>query len=306
MKKHLREWAVTAALGAFLLVLAVAAPGFYKPAQLIPTLAEAAPILLLSAGMAVVIITRQIDISVASVFAACSVVGALAAQSGAPTPVVVLVAVLSGALCGAINGALVAGLQLPSIVVTLATMITWRETLRWWREGEFVRDLPQSFQWFGLSQSAGRAVIIGSALLIFVLFAWALRHLAAGRFVYAVGSDSEAARLAGISPRWITFGAFALMGALTGAAALLSSARFPDVDPKTGTGHEMRAIAAVVVGGVSISGGRGSLWGVLAGAFLLALISPALVFLGGAPQWERVIQGAVILLAVAAEGWKRR
>ena len=104
----------------------------------------------------------------------------------------------------------------------------------------------------------------------------------------------------------MTFAVFLAMGALTGLAALLSSARFPDVDPKTGTGHELRAIAAAVVGGVAISGGRGSLWGVLAGALLLAFIAPALVFLGAPPQWERAIQGAIILLAVAADGWRTR
>jgi rhamnose transport system permease protein len=131
-----------------------------------------------------------------------------------------------------------------------------------------------------------------------------LKHLRGGRFVYAVGSDAEAARLAGIRPRAVTFAVFVLMGLCTGLAALLNAVRFPDVDPKTGQGLEMQAIAAAVVGGVAISGGRGNLWGVLAGVLLLACIAPALVFLKAPPQWEKAIQGGIILLAVASDGWR--
>ena len=99
---------------------------------------------------------------------------------------------------------------------------------------------------------------------------------------------------------------FVLTGALTGLAALLNAIRFADVDPKTGTGLELQAIAAAVVGGVAISGGRGNLWGVLAGVLLLACIAPALVFLKFPPQWEKAIQGAIILIAVAADGFRKR
>ena len=205
---------------------------------------------------------------------------------------------------GAFNGALVAGLGIPSIVVTLATMVTWREALRWWREGEFVSNLPDTFQWFGLGQQAGQFTIIAIAILLFLFLAFALKHLSAGRFVYAVGSDKEAARLAGIHPQGVTFAVFVLMGALTGLAALLTAVRFPDVDPKAGQGLELKAIAAAVVGGVAIPGGRGYLWGVAAGVLLLSSIAPALVFLHLQPQWEKALQGLIILLAVAADGWR--
>jgi rhamnose transport system permease protein len=228
----------------------------------------------------------------------------LAASAGWPMVAVAAVAVVSGAAFGAFNGTLVAGLGLPSIVVTLATMVTWRELLRWWREGEFVRDLPRSFQWFGLRQGAGQAVLLITTAIVFLLVVVALRHLAGGRFVYAVGSDAEAARLAGIRPRLVTFCVFVLMGLFTGLAALLNAVRFPDVDPKTGQGLELQAIAASIVGGVAISGGRGKLWGVLVGVLLLSCIAPALVFLKTPPQWEKAIQGSIILLAVAADGWR--
>jgi rhamnose transport system permease protein len=301
MRGNFREWSVAFALALLLGVLAVKAPVFFNAKQL-----DAAPILLLACGASLVIICRQIDISVGSQFAVCCVLAGLAAQQGLPMILVALVAIVGGALFGAFNGLLVAGLRLPSIVVTLATMVTWREALRWWRQGEFVKNLPQGFQWFGLGQTGGQIALLAITALVFLALVFALKHLAGGRFIYAVGSDAEAARLAGIHPQLVTFLVFVLMGALAGLAALLSSVRFPDVDPKSGTGHELKAIAAAVVGGVAISGGRGKLWGVLAGALLLAFIAPALVFLGAQAQWEKAIQGTIILLAVAADGWRQR
>jgi rhamnose transport system permease protein len=161
-------------------------------------------------------------------------------------------------------------------------------------------------QWFGLSQAAGQWLIIVVALLFLVGLAFAMKHLAAGRFVYAVGTDAEAARLAGISPRIVTFLCFVLLGALTGLAAMMAAVQSPQVDPTAGVGLELRTIAAVVVGGVSISGGRGNLWGVLVGLLLLASINPALTYLGVSAFWEKAIQGAIILLAVVADGLRSR
>jgi rhamnose transport system permease protein len=298
--KNLHQWWVALALALILVLLGFLAPAFFQPAQVLQMLTAAAPDLLVAAGVAIVILTRQIDVSVGSQFGWCSLLAGLAASHGAPMLVVALVAIATGMLLSGINGALVTGLRLPSIVVTLATLVTWREALRWWQQGEYVY-LRSDFQWWGLSQNGGQAVIIAAAAVVFVLIVFALKFLAAGRFVYATGSDEDAARLAGLRPRVVTFGAFLFSGALIGLAALLSAVRFTDVDPKSGQGLEMKAIAAAVVGGIAISGGRGSLWGVLVGVLLLATIAPGLVFLHIAPQWERAIQGVIILLAVAAE-----
>jgi rhamnose transport system permease protein len=261
-------------------------------------------VLLVAAGAGLVIITRQIDISVGSQFAVCGVVAGLLAAH-LPLPVCALASMALGILLGAVNGALVAGLRLPSIVVTLATMVIWREGLRLLREGRFV-DLPQGAQWFGLGQQAGQWTLILSAAGLLAGLAWATRRLTAGRFLYAVGSDAEAARLAGIPPRSVTFAVFVLMGALTGLAAVMNVVQSPQVDPKSGTGLELKAIAAAVVGGVAVSGGRGSLWGVLFGLLLLATINPALTYLRVEAYWEKAIQGAIILLAILAEGLRTR
>jgi ribose/xylose/arabinose/galactoside ABC-type transport system permease subunit len=183
--------------------------------------------------------------------------------------------------------------------------VIWRESLRFLREGEFVRNLPPAFQWFGTGQAVGQFVVITIALVGFALFAWTLRNLAVGRAVYATGSDPEAARLAAIRPRRVVFGVFVAMGALAGLAALLNAVRFVDVDPNAGSGLELQVIAAVVVGGASVSGGRGTLIGSLIGVALLGSIAPALVFLQIRPQWEKAIQGLIILMAVAFDALYR-
>jgi rhamnose transport system permease protein len=204
-------------------------------------------------------------------------------------------------LLGCINGLFIAGLGLPSIVVTLATMVIWREGLRWWREGEFVRELPPEFQWFGLSQAAGAIVIVIIGLFMFIAVGWSLKYLAAGRAIYATGSDPQAAFLAGIRPQRVTLFVFVAAGGLAGLAALLHAVRFAAIDPLAGSGLELATIAAVVVGGVAISGGRGTLVGPLLGVLLLATIRPALVFFGAEPHWEKAIHGAIILVAVAGD-----
>ena len=270
--RYRRELSVAVAYAALLVVLAVAAPRFFLPEPLRALVVSNAPVLLAAVGMTLVILCRQIDISIGSIFSICGVV---------------------------------AGLGLPSIVVTLATLVIGREALRYAREGEFVRNLPAGFQWFGAGQGAGQGLIVAIALLVFAAFAWGLRHLMAGRSVYATGSDPEAARLAGIRPRRVVFSVFVTMGALAGLAALLNAVRFADVDPNAGTGLELQVIAAVVVGGVAISGGRGTLLGSLIGVALLGSIGRALVFLHVSAQWEKAIQGLIILLAVASDAFSR-
>ncbi len=304
MKRYFQEISVTATLGLVLLALAVFAPGFYQPQPLLSLATREAPALVVACGMALVIIGRQIDISVGSQFSVCSVCAALLVTRGWPLALVVPVSGLLGALLGAFNGALVAWLGLPSIVVTLATMVTLRQGLNLVRQGEFV-NMPDGVQWFGLSQAAGQGTLVISAIALLVLLALALRHLAVGRWIYAVGSDAEAARLAGIHPRLVTFLIFAAMGALTGLAATMNLVQSPQVQPLVGSGLELKVIAAVVVGGVAISGGRGNLWGAFMGLLLLACVSPALIHLHVEAYWEKAIQGAIILLAVVAEGWRR-
>ena len=301
MKRYAREIWVSAALGFMLVALAFLAPSFYRVTPLLSLLTREAPALIVTCGVALVLIARQVDISVGSQFAVCSVCAGLLAALHWPIGLVLVAAMCLGALLGAINGLFVASWGLPSIVVTLATMVTWREALRWEREGAFV-NLPGGLQWFGLSQTAGQVVIVSVAGFVLVALGLATRHLAAGRMIYAVGSDTEAARLAGIRPRLVIFSLFVGVGILTGLAAVLNIVQSPQVDPKSGTGYELMAIAGAVVGGVAISGGRGNVWGTFTGFLLLACVSPALIHLHIEPYCERAIIGGVILAAVLGDG----
>jgi rhamnose transport system permease protein len=305
MSRYKRELSVGVAFGLLLIVLAVGAPSFFQLDNLRARLVINASLLVACVGMTLVILSRNIDISIGSQFSLCGVAAALLARAGVPMPVVVLAVVLFGSVLGAVNGALIAVRRLPSIVTTLATWVILREGLRWWREGESV-PAPPGFQWFGLGQDAGQWVLIAVAVAVFALFAWGLGNLAAGRAIYATGSDPEAAWLVGIRPRRVVFGVFVTMGALTGLAAVLDNVRFAVVATNSGEDLAMQVIAAVVIGGVAVSGGRGSLVGPLLGLALLATVGPALDFLKVASHWNKAIQGGVILVAVSSESLSLR
>ena len=305
MKRYSRELTVAIALSALLVLLAIFAPHFFQPQPLLARLTSQVPVLVLTVGMAVVIISRQIDISVGSQFGVCAVVAGLMSAAGAPLGFALLTATLTGTAMGALNGFLVAWLGLPSIVVSLATMVTWAEVLRLFQQGRFI-NLPPRVQWFGFSQLVGQASLLFFALGLLGAMAYFLKNRTGGRHFYAVGSDSEAARLAGINPRGVTMLAFVLMGTLTGIAAFCNMVQSPQVDPKCGVGLEMKAIAAAVVGGVAVTGGRGGLLGAFFGLLLLATINPALTYMHVDAYWEKAIQGLVILLAVIADGLRTK
>jgi rhamnose transport system permease protein len=296
-----RELPPAVALAALLLIVAFAAPSFFAPGNLRDLALNNAAGLLVAVGMTLVILVGEIDISVASQFAVCSVVAGLLAKAGVPMALLPVAMLAIGAALGALNGALVGLLGLPSIIVTLAMFVAWRDGLRWVTEGAWVQDLPNDFQWLGLAPAAAQVLIVGVALAVLVSFAWGLRSLGAGRALYAVGSDAEAARLAGVEPSRVVLGAFSVLGALVGLAATLNAVRFTSVPGNAGVGLELKTIAAVVVGGTAITGGRGRLAGTFIGLVLLGTIGTALTFLGINPFWEKAIQGAIILAALVSD-----
>ena len=299
--RYKREISAAIAYIILLIVVGIVAPAFFNPANLRNLAINNAPVLLVAVGMTLVILVGEIDISVGSQFAVCSVAAGFLAKTGMPLPVLLISVLAIGALMGAINGALVGWLRLPSIIVTLGMLVAWRDALRWTTEGAWVQDLPANFQWFGLGQTGGVISIIAVSLLVFAVFGWILKNLNVGRAVYAVGSDAEAARLAGINPPNVVFGVFVAMGALVALAALLNAVRFNSIPSNAGIGLELKAVAAVVVGGTAITGGRGNLIGTLIGVALLGTIGTALTFLGINPFWEKAIQGAIILAALVSD-----
>ena len=296
-----RELSLLLAYAAMLAAIALAAPSFYSASNLRDLVLSNVPVLVAALGMTLVILLGEIDVSIGSQFALCGVAAGLLAKAGLPMPVLALAIAAMGTALGALNGVLIARLGIPSIVVTLATMVILRDSLRWATGGEWVQNLPATFQWMGLGQRTGQIAILAVATALLLACIWAMRHLAIGRAFYAAGSDRESARLAGIPTRKIVFGAFAAMGAFTGLAALLNSIRFSDLQSNSGTGLELKTIAAVVVGGASITGGRGTIVGTLLGVSLMGTVGPALTFLGVNAFWEKAIQGVIILAAVVID-----
>jgi rhamnose transport system substrate-binding protein len=306
MKTHTREISVAIAILALAIVLAFIAPGYFSRENLGDLFLANVPVLIVALGMTMVILIGQIDISVGSIFAICSVVAGLLAKSGLPAPVAAVGACLAGAALGALNGTLVAYLRIPSIVVTLATMVALRDALRWQTQGAWVQDLPADFQWFGLSQSSYPIAAFGIAAVLCVGLAWILRNVAIGRAIYATGSSPEGAHLAGIRTGAVTFSVFVALGTLIGLSAAINSVRFNQIPINAGLGLELKVIAAVVVGGAAITGGRGSVLGTVLGIVLLGAIGPALTFLGVSAYWERAVQGGIILAALVIDAVRLR
>jgi rhamnose transport system permease protein len=296
-----REIALLAAIAVLFTLPLFGVSGFYTLGNLRNLVIDNLPVLVAAIGMTLVIVAAQIDISIGSVFAVCGALAGLAAKAGLPMPLVVLTVLAAGALLGSINGLLVSRLGIPAIITTLGTMVILRNGLVSATGGDWIQDLPAYFQWFGLGQATAQPVYIAAALILFALFAWALRNTALGRSVYAVGCDHEASRRIGLNPPNVVLGTFVLMGALAAAAALLNFTRYPTIETNAGLGLELKVIAAVVVGGSAITGGRGSLFGTLLGVILLGAIGTVFTFLHVNPAWEKAIQGAIILAAVVSD-----
>ena len=300
MNQYKREIAIGITNILLLLLLATTTHGFFTADNIADLFLANMPVMLMALGMTAIIVTAQIDISIGSIFALCSIVAGLSARAGAPSLASLLIAIGAGAACGALNGALTAYVRVPSIVATLATMVALRDGLRWGTQGAWVGDLPAGFLRFGMGQSAYTLVVLLLTIVLTLAFAWGLQHLRVGRAVFATGSNEAAATQLGINTRLVIFAVFTLTGALTGLAATLNAVRFNQVPSNSGLGLEMKVIAAVAVGGAAITGGAATITGTVLGVILLGIIGPALTFLGISAYWEKALQGAIILLAVSA------
>ena len=306
LKHHQREVSIAAVTVALALVLAAFAPGYFARDNLSDLFLGNMPVLIVALGTTLVILTGHIDISVGSVFAICGVVAGVVAKAGAPVAVAGLAACLAGAMLGALNGALVAYVRIPSIVVTLATMVALRDGLRWVTQGAWVQDLPAGFQWFGLAQSAYPlvAVAIVAVLQVAHRLGDAERRGGPGRVRDRVERAGGAAGRSRHRARDLH--RLRDRRRADRPRRALNSVRFNQIPSNAGIGLEMKVIAAAVVGGAAIRGGRGSFAGTLLGVVLLGAIGPALTFLGVSAYWERALQGAIILAAVALDALRER
>jgi rhamnose transport system permease protein len=300
-----REMGIVLALVVLIGVTAAANPRFLSGQSIRDLVLAAAIIMVLAVGQAVVVITRNIDLSVGSVLglSAFAVGSLLQAAPGTPVVVALVVGLLFGAVCGVVNGALVRFGNVPALVVTLGTLYAFRGIAYFWAGGQQINadELPPAFLAFGTATVLGIPWLIVIAVLVVLGAGFVLRSYRAGRELYAMGSNPEAARLAGIPVGRRTLAAFVLSGALAGLAGVLFAARFGTIDAAAGTGYELNVVAAVVVGGVAVFGGSGTVYGAAVGALLLTTIGSALPVLGIDQFWQQAIVGGLILLAIGAD-----
>jgi rhamnose transport system permease protein len=260
---------------------------------------------IVAVGQTLVVLTRNVDLSVASSVGLVAYVvrDLLKDHPDVGIPAAIAAGLLLGALLGAVNGSLVTLGGVPAIVATLGTLYVYRGIVFAIGGGELITasEVPKSFRQIALSRPWGVPTPIIIAAAIALIFAYLLRYSRFGRELYAVGSNPEAARLAGLPTRRLVFAAYVLCGVLCGVGGVLWGARFGSIDARAATGIELQVIAAVVLGGVNIFGGSGTVLGAVLGAILLGTIQNALTILRLNQFWLQAISGAAILLAVTVD-----
>jgi rhamnose transport system permease protein len=280
--------------------------GFYRAQVFQGMVMDNLSVLVAAVGMTLVILSAEIDISIAAQLGVCGVVAGHLSRLGLPILIVIPATIGVGALLGLLNGTLVARFGISSIVATLAMNVLLANGLLWLTKGMWVQGLGPDFQWFGLGSGTGQAVFVAIAILVVLVFGFLLSWTRFGRHFYAVGCSHEASLRLKIHPQRVILWAFALLGALMGLASLIHYCRFPSIETGGGVGMEMKVIAAVVVGGTAITGGRGSLLGTVLGVILLALVGSVLAFTPLGATAEKAVQGLIILLAVVADKLLKR
>ena len=303
-KDNLGILCALAAMILFLYIWPTTHSTFLTQRNIFNVLRQSAPNLLLACGMTMVIILGGIDLSVGSIIAMSGVLGAAAVVWwGLPEIAGILIGILSGVIFGLFNGAIIAKTQIPPFIVTLGTMKIFRSVTQYFMQSQPGITLPDGFKQIA---RAVRAPVLNSMLL--PIFYWLLlaavlhvvsKHTAFGRYVYAVGSNERTTRLSGINVDRVKRRVYALMGLIVAMASVVQIARIGSMDyASAGSGYEMDAIAAVVIGGTSMSGGRGSIVGTLLGTLIIAVMNNLLTLVGVDPFLREAFKGAIVVAAV--------
>jgi rhamnose transport system permease protein len=302
---RIRELGIVAALALLIIVTAILEPRFIETSSLRNLALNASILAILAVGQTLVIVTRNIDLSTGSVLGLSAFLAGdlLQGHPGMALPLVFLLGIALGAACGLFNGILVTWGQVPALVVTLGTLYAFRGLAFLWTDGRQVNaeTLPDSFLDLGSESIAGVPILVLIAVVIVLGVGQWLRDYRPGRELYAIGSNPEGARLAGLRADRRVLTAFVLAGALSGLGGVLFAARFGTVDATAGVGYELTVIAAAVVGGVAIFGGTGTVYGAALGALLLGTITSSLIILRVEAFWQQAAIGALLLLAIALD-----
>lgn len=306
-----QEIVLAAVIAALWIVLTFTTPAFATAGSIQPLLVATAPIALVGIGMTIVIVTGGIDISVGAALMVCSVLTAKALVGiELALPLALLLSVAVGGLLGLINGLLIAYGRVHAIIITFGTANIFLFLGLQIFGSRTVNGIPATLDVFGRGV-AGRTVGVPHAFVVMLLITalawWYLRHTAGGRHFYAIGGDSQAARLAGIDVRGRILAAYVVTGLLVGlASCFLIAQGTSSLDQSVGTGKELAVIAAVVIGGTSIMGGRGSVLGTVLGALLVQTVTSGVTQLGWPSQLSDLFVGIFIIVAVGADLLRER
>lgn len=302
------EFGVIAALVALVLVIGAFHPNFLDMDQLVDVVEQAAFVGILACGMTYLLAMRELDLSVGSTYALSIIGAALLIQSGVNPWLGAVAGVVIGGLLGTINGIIGEVVKIPSIITTLGTLSLYRGLALAVSDGKNVADLPRKHDFFVVigGDLFGVPVPVWVLLITALTLTIVLRSTRFGATVRAIGSNPEAARFSGISLPRTRVQVLTLSGALAGLSGMLTLAFFASGDPTIGSGYELQAIAAAIIGGTPLRGGSGTVWGSVLGAVILGTVASGLVYFGVPINWNLFATGVVILLAVALDSLLRR
>lgn len=298
-KTFARDFGLIVIFLAVVLVLCIVSPTFRIPRNLLNVWKQAAVNGILAMGMMIVVLTGGIDLSMGSVVGVAGVCAALYAHPGQyPLIVPILVALLAGGFIGLCNGVGVSYGGLPPFIITLGTMSVARGLALVISGGVPVINLSEGFINLATGSLFGIPLLSYYLIVVVLIMAFILNQTVFGRHVYLIGGNSTAARVSGISVKRSLIGVYTIAGMLSGLGGLLMASRTNQGNPTMGQSYEMDAVTAVVIGGVSMSGGSGKWYGVMIGALMLAVIENGLTIFSVDPNWKQIVKGLIIIGAV--------
>lgn len=298
VKSLISEYFIFVIFIALVIVLTCLKPSFIQPSNLVNILKQASINGILSFGMMFVIIAGGFDMSVGSTVAFTGIVAAMLGQGQYPLIVPLVVAMLAGLAVGVVNGVGVAVGDLPPFIMTLGTMTAVRGLALLLSDGKPVTGISEEYKAVAATSVAGIPMLAIFLVIVILICSFVLAKTVYGRRVYACGGNLQAARVSGINTTMIRISTFAIAGLLAGLSGFLMTSRVTIGQPTAAESYEMDAITACVVGGVSMSGGVGKPWGVVVGCLLITVITNGLDILGVSSHWQRIVKGAIIVLAV--------
>ncbi|EGR0063237.1 ribose ABC transporter permease [Vibrio vulnificus] len=304
-----KEWLIEQksliALLFLIVVVSFLNPNFFTVDNILNILRQTSVNAIIAVGMTLVILTAGIDLSVGSVLALCGAFAASLVAMEVPVFIAVPTALLAGAALGAISGVIIAKGKVQAFIATLVTMTLLRGVTMVYTDGRPIStgftDTADAFAWFGTGYALGIPVPVWLMVIVFSAAWYLLNHTRFGRYVYALGGNESATRLSGINVDKVKIGVYAICGLLAALAGIIVTSRLSSAQPTAGMGYELDAIAAVVLGGTSLMGGKGRIMGTLIGALIIGFLNNALNLLDVSSYYQMIAKAAVILLAVMVD-----